>query len=355
MNTATTTYAVDWGHGKKLVVFDGVECQEPDCSLLEFISRLTAGSRVVVESTWESWDKQSKNATIDLAITNGIILKTVHPRSTELYRRSHKLEKTDQGDARVIHALATEGVQHLASPRKALIKPQSRSEKLNTARRLEYPAELVATFLECLPTRTTAAGGVKITLPEDIRHALGDSWGILFQFVVYALDVLDAGGSREDYDRKVGAYAHGYNNIARSNIYYYRLRALVHAAVGDQTGLTGKELRDHVKTLPDEVLRPLRKTAMKAIRRATRWVFHEVRRRRAAISLSQTGTEDPATGTKQPSVANSSATTGTKDPATGTLHPKSPTPLRLLAHLATKLTTSLPTGTTDPATGTIQP
>lgn len=166
-------------------------------------------------------------------------------------------EKTDENDARQIFEFWKEGKVHLSKPHVTAEVEDTRMKRIEKLRRRNWPKQDSAEFSRCLPKA-----------PADILKVLGDGKKLSLPFclplVAHALDVIDAGGKREDFDRKVGMYGAGYPSFTRSHCYYHRLRALRARAHGVKS----------LKGVDDPIVR---KDLMKKLRRATRWVYHQTR------------------------------------------------------------------------------
>lgn len=257
------TFGIDWGHGKKLTVFDGKKNVPFHGNLYSFVVQ-NAPCRIVIESSFESYFREERNRCIDLAESLGCELLTAPSRLTEIYRRKHQIEKSDDNDSEVLFRLWEEGKIHLAKPRKTEAAKASRLNRIEICRRLGWPKDRAKEFLDYLPDKKNIG-------PEEF-YMLGDgkrslSKAFVLPLVAAALDVLESGGSRSDFDRIVGAFGHGYPSLYRSHFYYHRGRAL--------------RCRVHgVKSLKGVDDPDVRKDLFRRLRRATRWVFQQVKARK---------------------------------------------------------------------------
>lgn len=260
------TIGVDWGHGKKLVACEvGGKPYTPNCTLLEFIQR-NPGTRIVVESTFESWAWKAKLDCIEAAEQVGSELLCVAPRQTPKVREKLKLPKSDNNDAITIAHIAGDGKSHLSKPKRPQPRPPSHQERVQKASRLKWHKDLTEPFLKHLPP--------KKDWPVELKDSNN---GFAVKVIACAMRVLDEGGGRKDFDRAIGAYQHGYPSLVRAAFYYYRTDAVTRHLAGVAHGKKLTSGKVMLKALSPEEIALHRKGAMRHIRRGTRWIFHQVR------------------------------------------------------------------------------
>lgn len=267
------TYAVDWGgHADKLVVHDGQETFAAGTDLLTFV-RERSPCRILIEPTFESYARSVHNQVIDEAERLGTSILTLPTRKTASERGRRGIEKSDEADAKLIWTLYHEGRVHFAHARRwAVEENQTRMERIELLRRRGYPKEETQEFVLFWPSRHE--------VPARVLDALGDgkkdlAEGTLLPLIAASLDVLESGGTRDDFDRFCGTYGHGYPSFVRSNLYWHRLQALRLRRLKESN--SDKSLtKSALKGLDDSIVR---KQAMRDIRWATRWVFHHVKSR----------------------------------------------------------------------------
>jgi len=246
------------------VTYDGMSASVIETRLLNWIST-HPGYIAAIESTFESYDPVARNECITMAVEKDVQLWTYNPRTTRARRREEAARtgededdlKSDELDALWIWRTAFETPAHPKVPT-AWVPPTP--EGLYDRWALNYP--LVA--MRRSEYQNDDARRLKVALRHrlylaryDIQQAMFDGRQMLDYFVLpvalVAEQVLMRGGSRKDFDRRIGAYSHGYPSLIRSNIYHHRVAALV-----------GRGME--------------RKEAMRRCRLATRRIFYEVRR-----------------------------------------------------------------------------
>jgi hypothetical protein len=106
--------AIDWSHTKDLTTFDGKRVRVETTQNL--LRRLAKKSNTIV------LEQGVPLSLIYNLASKGIMVKLIDNKATEIYRKKHKLEKTDENDARIIYKLANNGakLQEITSDDKRL-------------------------------------------------------------------------------------------------------------------------------------------------------------------------------------------------------------------------------------------
>ncbi len=261
---ALPCFAFDWGHGRKFVVFDGERHHYFD-DIVDAIRSLPV-CRLVGEVSFGSFDSRVRNEAIDLATARGTELRTISNRATKNYRADKGLPpkatlkltgiQSDEEDARIIYLIAFTGNYHLAKPRRWEIRPETYKSKMVKERSVGWSGPDAARARALLPP---AADAPEYLVGWQDNGKRKKRWkeNMVLPMVLAAIDVVSRGKGVREFDRYVGAYAHGRNSQLRSNFYFWRLPAV---CANDNS----KENRN--------------KEASK-LKRGTRWIFSQVKQR----------------------------------------------------------------------------
>ncbi len=265
-----TIYGVDWGSGDKTITFDGIEYKNWPGGLPELIEHLNPGDHMHLEPTFCSYETHKRNSIIEQAQTKGLLITTTSTRATARVRQERLIEKSDKNDAKVLWCIATEKTKHLKKVSKIQVKnvlQQNRDLLYSNliARRNKYKTSFVEEILESLPKANDCP--FEFFTKNKIKKKYDLTRVILAASI--ALEVKRSGGSRKDYERTIGTYESGYPGLCRSNIYHHLYR-------------------NTVKNILDK---NIRRAKLKEMRKAYRWIFHNVQ---------PMGTYDPEMGTVHP-------------------------------------------------------
>lgn len=274
MGITQPEYSCDWGHGDKCVFFDGTHILSDAPKNVPDFLRKYSPCTLYIESSYESYLNDVYNSTLDLAQDLSSIILTVSSRKTAQVRWPRK--KSDELDARIIWDIAHSGY-HLKVPKKRDLKPLGRLQQANSDRRAFGYTENNPSWVE-----TMSYLPEYFSLEPILQDVLGNKGkeyaeGFVNPILQTALDVLEAGGTRPDFDKRVGTYGHGYPSYQRAAIY--------NRANGRVSTLVKRDLK---AGLTDE--EELKKERMRQVRRATRFLFGCVK--------SNMGNIEPATGNR---------------------------------------------------------
>lgn len=286
-------HAIDWAKpGTKFIAVTEQngsleQCDYGTISLLQFVSKPEHnGIDIVIESPFESFEKEGRNEVLDAASKNSVRIFTINPRETANYRKEHRIEKSDPIDAKAIYLMAKEGKKHLKLASRLTSEKPNKSvyRDVVSLRYHGYKPKSVKPLLKYLPPAEE--------VPEELKEVLlaGRKYNVTFVVpnVVAAKAVAERGEGRDDFDRAVGSYSHGYPSILRSNFYYRMITTLEKRRMGlrsfnrpireDETPVTDSE-RKTGKRKMNIADRPHHKDVMKLTRRATRWIFSQVKQK----------------------------------------------------------------------------
>jgi len=274
--TFPRVFGIDWGQGKKLTVYDGINVWSSEKDLKTFIQEYSP-CLIVIEPTFESYVRRLHNEVIREAQNLGSQIWTLPTRKTARERLNRNIEKSDENDAKLIYTLWDEkpslyqGVYFAPARLWEDEAESTRIERIEMLRRRGWPKEGTSEFSQWLP--------LKEETPDFVKHTCGDgkklSEAFVLPLIATALDVIESGGNRDDFDRKVGMYGHGYPSLMRSHCYHHRLGALRLRALKKSS--SDKKLnRGNLKSVNDSATR---KEEMRSLRRATRWFFWHVKQK----------------------------------------------------------------------------
>lgn len=282
-------YAVDWS-GKGIEVTDnGTDVTHYD-SLEAFLPTIADGSAVVIESTFHSFEKTKRHEAINHCAERDIVLLVLNPRATELWRRLHgRIEKTNENDVRAIYAIVREGVAFLKVPvcRCADCMEGDTAFEAFIAKREEVAFELIrhrySGTYDVLLQRAEKYFGT----PKDLRKADPELHAILCDgthwrkpATVTVVVAGEAATSRNEFERLLGLYSHGYPSIMRSNMMYWTLGNLYNRT-GKALGLEKEEYHNDPRPMKD---------ARRNFRRQLRKAYHIIKQ----------GKSNPATDRPNP-------------------------------------------------------
>lgn len=233
----------------------------------------TRPERIILETTFQSFDLSARAATIAACERLGIELLTTPNRLTSRFRKAAGLgEKSDPTDARAIRIAAQSGV-HLKRPRIAEpgedasritangalmylrshgdITKKPRSEGYNFhSRKDDWARELV----EYLPPYSSLTDTQKIALGNGKEYSL-------VTVAAVGMAAYHARNTRE-FDRLSGLYAHAYPSQIRADLHH-------HAWAGGNT-------RAHLNGAKEDGIRKRDDITLSQFRREMRWLYHQL-------------------------------------------------------------------------------
>lgn len=283
-------YGVDWSQNpdKLVIITDdengGMKRVQWRGDFFSWIKTLQRGDIALLECPFEPFHHHIRNSIIDYCESNGIILLTINPRETsnEAINRGlqpkSKDDSRDLEDAKILFGFLVDGKKHLLKPRKVEVKPLTWDQECNMDRRngwLESMKLYDYLIPECPPEHLEA-------LTNNGEYADG----FVLPMVRAAVEVtLEGDGRRDTYDKYVGGYSGAQPSFLRAT-FYRRVRTLDQRVIGTRSfkkqGI--RIIVDHYDT---------HKKNMRAVRRATRWLFSQVKVQRAPIT-PEMGTPNPA-------------------------------------------------------------
>jgi hypothetical protein len=217
-------YAFDWSIGRGVVAVDPRGFMMRPQTLRELITWVPAGSVLVGESTFESYDPSLREGIIRLAASRGVALLTVPARGNTWRRlaagfpeKTSQSRQTDFEDARAIQQAALNGA-HLKVP-VAAVDAEWAELRDRAAKRFVY--------LRCSGQKDAYALDLMRRLPPftlqpaERRVALGPV-GAYNQVIVAAVGVAaEFVSDRPGFERLTGLYAHGYPSQFRSDLMHW--------------------------------------------------------------------------------------------------------------------------------------
>lgn len=259
-------YSVDWSSNKVLPLYDGATFTEHK-SLRAIIEYVEVPCELAIESTFESYITDEHNALIARAAERDVQFRIVQPRNTSNYRQRHigeilagrKITKKDSKnqddkmDTAIIFELAFKTNYHTMAPRIWPVDDNpSLAKRVVAMRKMDYD---------------NADGQRAMALLK--KHGIPCT-PLFLSAVLAAEEVVKTGGNRDDFDRIIGAYAHGYPSLFRSNFYHWAVPPLVWAEVKDRD-----EVQSWTQTRGKFVVEA--KVIMTGLRKTTRHIFHLVK------------------------------------------------------------------------------
>lgn len=261
-------YFCDWKRGQVNVLKNDQPVklrsnaeQDTAFSLNDLMGGITAPSIIVLETTFESFVLSQRAAVIDRASRDGHILLTVQNRRTarERGRMGMSLDdKSDAVDVATIRKIALNGRTHLKVPRKT-----SDGDRELDRKRTEICRELVTLRNTVIRIPSPRGGYLKKqscakekigeelaailppynALDETFKRALGDGK----QYSTVLLPTIAQAAihteTRDEFEKLVGLYEHGYRSMLRSEIYHHSWRP------AEKRGATMSEFRRSVRWL----------------------------------------------------------------------------------------------------------
>lgn len=277
-------YSCDWGNGSKCVFYDGTEILTGAPKGVGSFLTAYSPCTLYIESAFESYDNELYNSTLKLADSLGSRILTISSRKTDRLRREKEQagllppdSKSDEVDATLIWEIAHSGY-HLKVPKPRKINRTSRLEKANNDRRAYGYTNANPSWAEArqyLPGYSSLEPWLKDVLGDGKKYAEG----FVTPIIQAALQVTEVGGNRDNFDRLLGTYAHGFPSYQRAAIFNKangRVASLVRRDV--KSGLDEKE----------SVSKRLRQ-----VRSATRIIFYWVTSKYLDITGPLMGNTDP--------------------------------------------------------------
>lgn len=221
-------YAFDWSITRGVTAVDPDGHTWHDATLKSLIRCIPAGSVVVGESTFDSYDLDARRHVIEYAESRNVTLLTVPARGNTRRRsaagfpeKTTQNKKTDEEDARAIQFAAVNGA-HLKKP--ALVDAQWADLRDRARRRFihlrwsKQKDDYARNRMRDLPPF--------MLMPLERRIALGKiedqrltTWNpIIIAAVGVAAEFVSG---RADFERLTGLYAHGYPSQFRSDLIYW--------------------------------------------------------------------------------------------------------------------------------------
>lgn len=239
------TVAFDWSLKGVHATGDGVRVERHD-NIGELVASLEVPTKLVAETTFESWDPGQRSAVVAEVRERGHELYVYRPLHTSR-RRPAGLPKTDANDARVIYSIAVDGRFHLY--------PAPGAPNINWARRQmranrEYQRIRLAEQKPQLAAEAEAILGPYSELESEPREVLGNGQNYSTTLLAVTLFATKWSRSRNEFERLLGLSGAGYPALLRSEIHTHVWR---HA---DARGVTHPQFR--------RVLRRVRRTFLEA-------------------------------------------------------------------------------------------
>lgn len=279
MGERNPEYACDWGSGNKCVFYDGEHILTDTPKTVADFIRHRSPCILYVESPFESYDNQRYNDTLRLANELGTKIFTISPRKTDRLRRDKGLDKSDEVDATLIWEIAHSGY-HLKIPQPRDIRRVSRLAKANNDRRAFGYTNANPSWAEAkqyLPPFESLEPWLQDILGNNGKYAEG----FVTPIIQAALQNLDDGGNRDDFDKMLGTYAHGYPSYQRAAIY------------NKANGRVATLVRRDVKSGADE--KESLSNRLRQVRSGTRVIYYWVSSRYVGKLNPSTGKVHPGT------------------------------------------------------------
>ena len=273
MGNTHPEYSCDWGHGNKCVFYDGVLILDSAPKNVRDFLKANSPCILYIESAFESYHNETYNETLKLANSLGSQIFTISSRKTDRLRRVQGLEKSDTVDAVLIWEIAHSNY-HLKTPTSRVLRRLGRLEKANNDRRAFDYTDSNPSWIEaknCLPSYASLEPWMQDVLGDGKKYAAG----FVTPIVQCALSVLDNGGNRDDFDKLLGTYAHGFPSYTRA--------AIFNKANGRISSLVRRDIKAGLDE--EESL----KNRMRQVRKATRFIFNQA-------SATTMGNPHPETG-----------------------------------------------------------
>lgn len=250
-------YSCDWGSGSKCVFFDGENIVSTQYKRVADFIRHSSPCTIYIESAFESYDNNLYNSTLKLADELGTEIYTISARKTDRLRREKGLEKSDETDAKLIWEIANSNY-HLKRPQQRSIRRTSRLEKANNDRRAFGYTNDNPSWAEAktyLPDYSSLVPWLQDILGDGKKYASG----FVTPIIQAALQILDDGGNRNDFDKLIGTYAHGFPSYQRASIF--------NKANGRVASMVRRDLKNGL--IEEDSL----KERLKQVRGATRYLY----------------------------------------------------------------------------------
>ena len=199
--------------------FDG-ETVHTTTNLPTMLRMLTTPHNVYCEATFESYDLEAREQFIGACREAGHNLLTTPNRATDRYRRKNDIEKTDEADCRVIWAIAHKQGTALKRPSpvdktiKELADKAERELQLARARGTKH----------LLNEAAEAILGDYGELSDSQKRTLGNGKEYRGPMLAAIFSATQEASSREEFERLLGLYAHGYPSQHRADIHNWARR-----------------------------------------------------------------------------------------------------------------------------------
>jgi hypothetical protein len=227
--------AVDWSVHRIHYTFDGVSVATA-VDLGELLTQLTVAHRIVVESTFESWDPARRTGFIRDARAAGHELYAYRPIHTAR-RRPEGMKKTDANDALVIHMIASSSNLHLYK----LPELDEDWSAFRVAANREYALLRLAGGKDELTTAAKAILGPYGTLDADARTVLGNGKTYSPSLTAAVYFAATKAPTRAEFERLLGLHGSAHPSLLRSEIHHHSFR---HAR---KRGVTWQQFRRELR------------------------------------------------------------------------------------------------------------
>jgi hypothetical protein len=284
--------AIDWGDYRKgkLVGYDGKECTTFNMPLDELIPELAACgvTSFAAEGSFSSFNLKEKMRALDAAKRCDVAVNVIPSKQTERYRRTQlgfgdkDKEKSEEIDALCIYEIANYQPCHVAIAQYPSTEQIAKQENRNSTpagralvlRSLGWPEEDSKEFTKYLP---------KVVEPWIKNSAFYDEeeqclkLGWCAPIIAAALEVIEQGGGRTQFDRKIGYHGFGYPSFLRSNFYYWLVGYNVKRRFCEILEQPYKGISGLIKQQDPDLVRRIRNEESKLHRRVCRWLYGRVR------------------------------------------------------------------------------
>jgi len=236
----TDTYYFDWSAGKINVLKNDAEDDVIYQTLDQLLDEIQEPSVLIGEATFESFNLEKRAAFMERCEREGHILLSTPNRLTRRRREAlfPGIEKSDSVDVKVIRDIARDGVTHLKVPH---ISDQCTADRtktgtkelvrLRSTRHLKpkkngdgYCKSLISDkeilaeeIISHLPEFSTLSLKTKLAIGSMQKANYGYN-KVIVPAVYVASQHTD---NREDFERLIGLYHHGYPSVFRSDIMHW--------------------------------------------------------------------------------------------------------------------------------------
>jgi len=211
--------ALDWSFKEVHVTFDGeTVLRFPSVSAL--LATLTAPHKILAESTFESWDVSRRRAAVDAIRSAGHEIYVFRPIHTARARGSSSTRKSDENDARTIHAIGAMGRLHVY-PLPA--DDPEWSDRRRAANR-EFQIIRDSGERDALVDAAVEVLGPYRDLGEDARSALGNGSTYYPALLAAVCFAARNARSRDEFERLLGLHGSAYPSLLRSIVHHHGFR-----------------------------------------------------------------------------------------------------------------------------------